>query len=66
MPMLVRGMRIKVVAADTETEDDSVRIIAALKPPGGGDNIEQYNDKNINAKKEKFKMGLQGSTSTII
>ena len=61
----MHGMTVSVVV-ERYTEDDSVRIIETLKPPGGGDTIEQYNDKKIDAKKEKFKMGLQGSTSPII
>lgn len=49
-----------------EVEDDSIRILGVIKPLGDGDNIEEYNDKKLNAKREKFKMGSQGSTSTIV
>lgn len=49
-----------------EVEDDSIRILEVIKPLEDGDNIEEYNDKKLNAKREKFKMGSQGSTSTIV
>lgn len=49
-----------------EVEDDSIRILGVIKSLGDGDNIEEYNDKKLNAKREKFKMGSQGSTSTIV
>lgn len=49
-----------------EVEDDSIRVLGVIKPLGDGDNIEEYNDKKLNAKREKFKMGSQGSTSTIV
>jgi hypothetical protein len=49
-----------------EVEDDSIRILGVIKPLEDGDNIEEYNDKKLNAKREKFKMGSQGSTSTIV
>ena len=47
-------------------EDDSIRILGVIKPLEDGDKIEEYNDKKLNAKREKFKMGSQGSTSTIV
>lgn len=49
-----------------EVEDDSLRILGVINPLEDGDNIEEYNDKKLNAKREKFKMGSQGSTSTIV
>jgi len=49
-----------------EVEDDSIRILGVIKPLEDGDNIEEYNDKKLNAKREKFKMGSQGSTSRIV
>lgn len=49
-----------------EVEDDSIRILGVINPLEDGDNIEEYNDKKLNAKREKFKMGSQGSTSTIV
>lgn len=49
-----------------EVEDDSIRILGVIKTHEDGDNIEEYNDKKLNAKREKFKMGSQGSTSTIV
>lgn len=49
-----------------EVEDDSIRVLGVIKPLGDGDNIEEYNDKKLNAKREMFKMGSQGSTSTIV
>jgi len=49
-----------------EVEDDSIRILGVIKTHEDGDNIEEYNDKKLNAKREKFKMGSQGSTSRIV
>lgn len=46
-------------------EDDSIRILGVIKPLRDGDNLEEYNDKKLNAKREKFKMGSQDSTSRI-
>jgi len=56
---------LREVTDKTQTRDDSVRIIGIRKPLEGGDNKEEYNDNKLNAKREKFKMGAQGCTSTI-
>jgi len=61
----MHDMCLAVSKVDTDKQDDSIRVIETHKPPGGSDTIEEYNEKKIDAKNEKFKMGLQGSTSTI-
>jgi len=46
----------------SEAEDDSIRITGIIKPLASGDNIEEYNENKLNAKREKFKMEWQGPT----
>jgi len=61
----MHDMCLAVSKIDTNKKNDSIRVIETHKPPGGSDTVEEYNEKKIDAKNEKFKMGLHGSTSTI-
>jgi len=57
--------RLIEVIDKTEIEDDSTRIKGIIKPLTIGDNKAEYNDRKLNAKREKFKMEVQGPTSKI-
>jgi len=48
-----------------ETSDDSIRIAGIIEPLETGDIQQEYNDSKLNAKREKFKMEVQGPTLKI-